>query len=406
MRRYALYRVPVLVSSCIGQNESCRRCFHAAALCVPIQADQSPAAPVQKLAVGFQRFLNVLNKGVNVATLTKIVTQTSAGDRPRSTTSFVSADHPWSAGFAGGQQVSRQSTGHWSEGDGAQRPAPPPPPPPSSSSQRRRGRSVSPTGRSPSDDKSLQRADGRSGSPSAERRPTPEDEHKRRQMQDVLQAIGMNFGSEELGQMSDRIQERLYGKKESDGPRKRSGERDARRAFSPTPHSRSSSSSRSSFSPLNREYYKKKESYGAPGDTTAVRPYEGVDYGRSGALQEGAASGPHSEESAAAARQTSSQSSAYAFFTPSPPPVTPAYSPGICPSYPPPPANLPHLGPGLYFPASFPYPRGPPASVYPEVEAQTRRLLPQSVSGSPSLYKYKPLCRPRCLQVIETKQPG
>ncbi|XP_059190929.1 serine/threonine-protein kinase fray2-like [Centropristis striata] len=33
--------------------------------------------PEQKSAVGFQRFLDVLNKGVNVATLTKIVSQTS-----------------------------------------------------------------------------------------------------------------------------------------------------------------------------------------------------------------------------------------------------------------------------------------------------------------------------------------
>ncbi|TNN32555.1 hypothetical protein EYF80_057283 [Liparis tanakae] len=362
-------------------------------------ADQSPGAPALKSAVGFQRFLNVLNKGVDVATLTKIVSQASAGERPRSTASFAGADRPW-------QPASRQGAGHWSEGDASQRPAAPPPLPPPP--PQRGGRSVSPTGRSPPDDTSLQRgaAERRrlgSGSPSAEKRPTPtpEDEHKQRQMQDVLQAIGMNFGSEELGQMSERIQERLYGKKESDGARKRSGERDARRASSPTPRSRSASSSRSSSSPSNRGYYKKKESYAAPSDAT----YEAVDYGQSAALQEGAAArGPYSEEGAAAARQTPSQDSAYAFFAPPPAPVTPAFSPGLCPPYPPPPATPPP--PGLYFPASFPYGRGPPASVYPEVVAQTRRLLPPSVGAPPSINKYKPLCRPRCLQVIETKQPG
>ncbi|XP_068444618.1 serine/threonine-protein kinase fray2-like isoform X2 [Clinocottus analis] len=68
--------------------------------------NQSPAVPEQKSAMGFQRFLNVLNKGVNVATLTKIVTQTTteAGDRLCSTTSLTNTDHPWSPGYAGGQQ--------------------------------------------------------------------------------------------------------------------------------------------------------------------------------------------------------------------------------------------------------------------------------------------------------------
>ncbi|XP_054460727.1 cyclin-dependent kinase 12-like [Anoplopoma fimbria] len=400
--------------------------------------NQSPAVPEQKSTMGFQRFLNVLNKGVNVATLTKIVTQTSteAGDRPHPATSFMKPDHPWSPSYAVGQQGSQQNTSHWSESKGFQRLA----------SSEHRHRSFSPKGRSLSDEKFLQRGDGersyfssnsRSRSPSEEQKITltSEDEHKHRQMQDVLQAIGMNLGSEELGQMSHRIQERLYGKKDNDRHRRGSRERDTRQAFSPRPHSRSSSSSsRSSFSPLNQEYYKKKDSCSAQrvvSEVPRVQVHAAVEYvqnSTSSTFQESDKWETYSKESTAAC-QAFSQNSASTFLKPSPTPAMPMYSPVNCSSlpYPPPPPkmppNLPNFGPRLSLPPLppfFPYHRAPPVNIFPAVLAQTRHLLPQHIGNPPffnlpginpiqqlnTTQKSKQLPRPRCLQVIETKQPG
>lgn len=392
--------------------------------------------------MGFQRFLDVLNKGVNVATLNKIVTQTSteANDRPRSPTSFMNtADRPWSPSYAGRQQGSHQNTSHWSESERSQRLASP----------EARRRSFSPKGRSLSDEKSLQRGDAersyfssnsRSRSPSVVEKITltPEDEHRRRQMQDVLQAIGVNLGFEELGQMSHRIQERLYGKKDSDGgrPRRGSKDRDTRRAFSPRPQSRSSSS-RSSFSPLNQEYYKKKDSYSAQRNLTEVHQvHEAVEYGQnssSSTLQESKNCDIYSQESTIAC-QAFSQNSTYTLSNPSPTPVMPMYSPvnrsplpypalsyqALPPGLPP---NLPHLGPRLFLPRLPPFlpnPLVPPFNIYPAGLPQTRHLFPHQMSNPPffnlpgvnpvqplnTAQKSKTLSRPRCLQVIETKQPG
>ncbi|KAM7010084.1 uncharacterized protein LKV04_001926 [Tautogolabrus adspersus] len=187
--------------------------------------NQSSAAPEQKKAKGFQRFLDVLNKGVNVDMLTKIVTQNCDGEDDRA----QSEDRPWSPTCARGQQGRDKKNSHWSESMGPQRGASP------------HHRSFSPKRNFLSDDRPLQRGEGersclssssRSRSPSVVEKTTltPEEEHKHRQMQDVLQAIGMNLGFEELGQMSHRIQERLYGKRDSDreGHRRKSRERDTR----------------------------------------------------------------------------------------------------------------------------------------------------------------------------------
>ncbi|XP_040043380.2 uncharacterized protein LOC144382928 [Gasterosteus aculeatus] len=392
--------------------------------------NQSAVVPEQESTVGFQRFLNVLNKGVNVATLTKIVTQSSTEVSDRSSPpSFVNTDFSWSPSYAEGQHGSHQNTGHWSDSEGFQRLA----------SSQPRERSFSPRRQSLSDEKSVQRgneepsnlsSNSRSKCPSGEQKITlsPEEEHKQRQMQSVLQAIGMNLGSEELGQMSHRIQERLYGKKDRDCNRRESREMDTRRAFSPRPDSRSSSSSsRSSYSPLNQKYYKKKDSYSVQSDVTEVHQdpvHEGVEYGRkstSSTLQQSDKCETWSEESTAAP-QAFSQNLAYTFLKPSPTPAMPVYSPVDClsASYPPFPPNLPHLGTGLHMPPFFPFPHAPPVSIFPAVLAQARHLLPQRVGNPPffnlsgnnpnpplnNTQKSKPLSRPRFLQVIETKQPG
>lgn len=347
----------------------------------------------------------------------------------------MNTDRPWSPSYAGRQQGSHQNTSHWTESEGSQRPASPQP----------CHRSFSPKRRSLSDEKCLQRGDGeqsylssksRSRSPSLVEKVTvtTEDEHKHRQMLDVLQAIGMNLGSEELGQMSHRIQERLYGKKDSDRHRRGSRERDARRAISPRPQSRSSSSSRSSFSPINQEYYKKKDSCSTQRDVTEihqVQVLEAVEYGQN-SNNSSETFEAYSQENTADC-QAFSQNSAYTLSKPSPTPAIPMYSPVNCaplpyPALSPalPPAlspNLPHLGPRLFLPSLppfFPYPRVPPVNLLPAVLAQTRHLLPQQISNPPffnlpginpiptliTTQKPKPLSRPRCLQVIETEQPG
>ncbi|KAL6110653.1 uncharacterized protein ACO6RY_19693 [Pungitius sinensis] len=400
--------------------------------------NQSPDVPEQKSTAGFQRFLNVLNKGVNVATLTKIVTQSSTVVSNRSSPpSFVNTDYP---NYAEGQHGSHQNTSHWSDSEGFQRLA----------SSQPRDRSFSPKGQFRSGEKSVQKGDGeprnlssnsRSRCPSGEQKMTltPEEEHKHRQMQDVLQAIGMNLGSEELGQMSHRIQERLYGRKDRDCHRRESREMDTRRAFSPRPHSRSSSSSSSSStsscSPLKQKYYKKKDSYSFQSDVPEVHRnpvHEGVEYGQkstSSTLQESDKFETWSEESAAA-HQAFSQNVAYAFLKPSPTPAMPMYSPVDCSSasYPPfPPKLPPNLPPASYaslhmppLPPFFPFSHAPPVSIFPAVLAQARHLLPQHVGNPPffnlsgnnpnpplnNTQKSKPLSRPRFLQVIETKQPG
>lgn len=406
------------------------------------ESDITNHSPEQKSSSkGFQRFLDVLNKGVNVAMLTKIVTQTSAeDDGPCSPTSFMNtADRPWSPSAAGSAQGSHQNTSHWRESKGPQRLSSPQP----------CHRPLSPRGRPLFDEKPLQRGEGersyfssnsRSRSPSVVEKKvlTPEDEHKHRQMQDVLQAIGMDLGFEELGQMSHRIQERLYGKKDGDTGRHRraSRERDTKRAFFPRLQSRSSSSSsRSSISPSTQKHYMNTDSYSAPRDVPEVdrvEVQEAVEHGQnssSSTLQESEKSQMKSQETTAAS-QSFSQNPTYKLSEPSPAPLIPMYSPVNCsplpyPALPPVlPPNLPLVGPGFFLPRLppfFPYPRVPPLNILPAMLAQTRHLLPQHIGNPQPLLnlpdmnriqplnntqKSKPLSRPRCLQVIETKQPG
>nr|XP_019940080.1 PREDICTED: uncharacterized protein LOC109627749 [Paralichthys olivaceus]XP_019940081.1 PREDICTED: uncharacterized protein LOC109627749 [Paralichthys olivaceus] len=406
--------------------------------------NQSPSVPEQNSTRGFQRFLDLLNKGVNVAMLTKVVTQTppEVKDEPRSPASFNTTEHQWSPSSARRQQGSHQNNHCWTESEGSQRVVSP----------QRHHRSFSPKRCSPPDEKSLLRRDAgqsyyslnsRSRSPSVvgNNTLTPEDEHKHRQMQDVLQAIGMDLGSEELGQMSHRIQERLYGKKDRDRGRHRGGstERDTRRAISPRHRSRSSSSNRSNFSSLTRDSYMKKDSCSGSArrdviEVHQIQVHQAVEYDQndsSSSLQDSEQCETISQESPAAL-QTFSPSTAYNLLKPPLTPAMPPYSPvnysqlpypALHPSLPPNLApNFPHVSPRLFLPPYLPYPIIRPLNIFPSVLNQTSRLLPQHISNPPSALfnqasinplqplntaqKSKTQARPRCLQVIETKQPG
>ncbi|XP_041839741.1 cyclin-dependent kinase 12-like isoform X2 [Melanotaenia boesemani] len=385
-------------------------------------SQQSAAAPEKKSSKGFQRFLDVLNKGVNIDVLTNIVTQTSAqlDDRDAS-------GHPWSPGCTEWQQKPHQHKG-------SRRLASPQP----------LHRSQSPNRHHVSDEQSLQGTDNREGLFSSRKSPslekitlTPEDEQKQRQMQDVLQAIGVNLGFEELGQMSHRIRERLYGK-EVEHDQKVSRERSTRQTLSLRHQSASSSSSssRSSISPLTHDSDMKKDPCSSQRDATEVhqtQTQQSSEYGqRMGSIpllqdHEECKTNPQKNT---AAIEVFSPNSTYGVLQPPPAQAMPMYSPMNCSPLPypaispavslAPPPVLPSVRPGLFLPCLPPFlPRPPvqPPNMFPPVLAQMRHLLPPPITNTqPQLYnpphvntvqglnktqKSKPQARPRCLQVIK-----
>ncbi|XP_029949973.1 uncharacterized protein LOC115390307 isoform X2 [Salarias fasciatus] len=201
-------------------------------------------APVKEQTTGFQRFLDVLNKGVNMETLKKIVTQSTTDAAPQ-----PSCDQP------SGAVDQPRTPRHISPANSRTPPG---------------RRSLSPT-------RGLQ-SEEEAAAP-AKTALTVEDEKKCRQMRDVLQAIGLDLGFEELGQMSHRIQERLYGRKDGDPVHRVGGESGSRPP--PSPRRRSgSSSSRSSFTPLPREY-------SAQTDAPELEPTPQAQYRRHSQSQDG-----------------------------------------------------------------------------------------------------------------------
>lgn len=313
--------------------------------------------------------------------LNKIVSQTPSNDQPHSPSSSMDAQR---------HQEERHNTNHWSESGGSQVLLSPQSGHPS----------FSPKKHSVSIEKSLQRSDkelSRSRSRSPQRVDkvtlTPEDEHKHKQMQDVLQAIGLNLGFEELGQMSHRIQERLYGKKESDGHScERSREKDSRRRRARSPRLQSrSSSSRSSLSPSPQEGRMKEESLSSQRDGSEDQ------------------------------QQDQQQNATYTWQEHFAPPVLPTYPPASYSALPYPAllSNVPQNPaiPLLHGPPFLSYPPVQPFNMFPSAMAHTNHLPPQHTVNPQPFFnppvqplnnnqKAKTLSRPRCLQVIETKQAG
>lgn len=380
--------------------------------------------------------------------LTKIVTQNSEerNDRPRSQVSVPHrAERPWSSSCDGVQQAHDKNNSQMNESVRPQRVVSPP------------HRSFSPKRSSLPDERSLPMGDrersflsssSRSRSPSVVEKVTltPEEEHKHRQMQDVLQAIGMNLGFEELGQMSHRIQERLYGKRDvdKDGQHRRSRERDARRAYSPRLQSRSSSS-RSSYSPPAPDNYMKKDVDNTQRDLSDERQglvLKAVEYdtnSRIETLYDMKKYETDGQEKTAVS-PAFSQNHTFTSSESSPPPTIPSYSPAnsspatpfsvpppALPPVPPPalPPYYPNVGPRFLFPHQhplFPVPQAPPLNLFPGLLPQTRHLFPHHISNprlpffnlphmnliqpTNNTQNKKTLSRPRCLQVIETKKTG
>ncbi|KAK0154210.1 hypothetical protein N1851_003686 [Merluccius polli] len=220
---------------------------------------------------GFQRFLSVLNKGVDVNMLTKIVTQAPTGPDPRHT-----AEPPGSH-RATGKEDKHQHTVYWNQNNEPQQPQ-----------GEQQSKSIL------SNDKAENHINTSTRLTPTQAvvkvKVTPEEEQKCKEMQHLFQTIGMDLGLEELGKMSNRIQQRLYGNKEDRERRDSEKEtrRETRQIFSPGGNSRSSSSSRSSFGPpVTQHIPLKKDLLGAPatisetdqgagiGNKTSGRNYDG-----------------------------------------------------------------------------------------------------------------------------------
>ncbi|XP_019735387.1 uncharacterized protein LOC109521761 isoform X1 [Hippocampus comes] len=391
--------------------------------------------PEKKFSNGFQRFLDVLNKGVDVEVLNQIVIQTpgkDCGHPPSAASSHNAADHP----CVPGEQVGQQNVSKWNEenfGDECHRQPFP--------------QSFSPKRSSPYDDRSVQRSDVGQGCtrsklpPVAEKkRLTPDDEHKHQQIQEVLQAIGVDLGSEELGQMSHRIKERLYGKKESHWSYQSVGSRErvTRSVCSPRRRSRSRSSSSSASSSSRSkhsysDYSVHRDSYNAQSNFKEDQAWV------PSATSNSRASLDHQK---CEIQATVSPNATCTTLRPTML-TTPAYGPvNTSPMvYPPLFPNISNVGPRLLYPPLqslpphtplLPFPCRPPFMTYscpsplnvlPSVLAQTRHLLPPPMSNiQPSFLnlpnapvalpkidtptKSKMLPRPRCLLVIDTKQPS
>lgn len=349
---------------------------------------------------------------MNVDVLTQIVSQNPTPQRDGRILqkSLVKvADQRWSPGCTERQEKHYKGNSYWDESTGSMRSTSPQPYHRSASPNRNPG-SVG------------ERFFGRK-SPSVEKvTMTPEDEQKRKQMQDVLQAIGVDLGFEELGQMSHRIQERLYGKKDNEGARRLSRERSVGQTFAVGRRSRSLSS-RSSYTPPRQSFYAKKDSFGDPRDEADPRQSGYAPELNRKFLPDGR-SGEGSQISTVTSTRT--QNVIPLNSMPSvkqPPPMLPmppypsiSHLPPSYPTVPPPPLSfLPRAAPGIFPPRVLPLLPRPPLptqSSFPSPLAQTRASFPPQLQlfnptnlnaqqAVNAVQKSKPQERHRFLQVIK-----
>lgn len=329
------------------------------------------AAGEKKMSKGFQRFLDVLNMGVNMDTLTKIVTQGSPDVKPSSPPHI----NPWT------ESSQRQNPQHW---------------PQTETRHQRDWSSYSSNGKTMSGESSLEDRHYEKKCPSPTiNTPSSDEEHKRQQVHDVLQAIGIKLEFEELGQMSSRIQERLYGKKQpeitpSNNQIEDEEREKRRRAYAPKRHSRSSSGSSSGGSCQN---YKKSHSYSAQWEDRDLS-YQQDSRGTLQSAQKYPA-----RVSPPALEQKPNK-------RPIPPPVLPPPSPIT--NWPPPPyipPNLPFAMPNMFMPPPppltspyLPYLPIPPPNIFPPT-GPLRAPVPQQPNKNRN-----PPKRHRCLQQVPTKE--
>ncbi|XP_038134889.1 cyclin-dependent kinase 12-like [Cyprinodon tularosa] len=373
---------------------------------------QSAARPEEKSSKGFQRFLDILNKGVNVDVLNQIVSQSPKPqfDGRISSSSFVKvSDERWYSGSTEREQKGYADNSRWKESKGSLR---------SLSPQRDHG-SASPNG----NQVSVREGSFEAKSPSVEKiTMTPEELQKHKQMQDVLQAIGMDLGIEELGQMSHRIQERLYGKRDNEGGNRFSRERSVEQ---PNPvRCRSRSPSTPSVTSPRQSCYSKRDTR-----EEADMPQSGysLELNQKSSLEDQGSVG--NRASPMKIPPTPNAPTALPFnpihsVKQLPPPSMPPFPPyppsnSLPPSYPnvpPPPLPfLPPFGSGNFFPRNphmlrTPAVPPPPLSQFgPLVPPHTQLLNPTSIHAQQAMNPVekkkerleKKKERPRFLQVIK-----
>lgn len=323
----------------------------------PIQNPVHPDPEQGPAARGFQRFLNILNKGVDMNLLSKIVNGIPSEDEvllhgpPQS-------QIPGSHSGAPRRDHSRSLSGEGRTGGIL-------------------GDSHTHSLLRPKSPLRIEVMDSRPDCPpvEAKKEVNPEDERKYGQMHDLLQTIGLDLGVEEVGQLSNRIQERLYGKKghketereRRDGERKR---RDRERQKESEQKGHHSSLSSDSTSPSPRPHLRspRKASRDSRGD---VRHRNSMDRDWDRGLEE--------------SKEPSIPALAYTIPThhiPFPPPasvdVTSTYTP------PPPPQ---YMAPNVcHYPSAMPpawgYAPGPtPFSLYSQTYPQQYPTTPYYFDG-------------------------
>ncbi|XP_062303821.1 eukaryotic translation initiation factor 3 subunit A-like [Osmerus eperlanus] len=182
--------------------------------------DKNPVGPDPEkdpAAKGFQRFINILNRGVDIDRLAKIVNGDSDGrGNPlppcspspldiQSQRSHRSDSQGRDHFGAPRRDHGRSPSGErWMELTGLD-----------GSQVKHHSRSLSPLTNSATGSHVGSRTRSRSPAP-VERRKEPglENELSHGQLQGLLQTIGLTLGEEELGRLTDRTQERLFGRKE------------------------------------------------------------------------------------------------------------------------------------------------------------------------------------------------
>ncbi|XP_053189121.1 zinc finger protein 318-like [Scomber japonicus] len=227
----------------------------------PSQIVPSPAQEESSANKGFQRFLDMLNKGVDIELLSRIVNDDSEDltlDPPNLQIPVVERNSHLP--FMSESQQSHSGT-----------------PPLSSHSRTKSGESkADPLSREQSHNESRSLPDevkknnvggpcfgssSRSKSPPAVKKTKkveevkPKVDEQQEQLQNILKTLGLSLEVEEMSKLADRTQERLYGKKHDEGRRPDTTEeqesqlRDSHKHYSKSSSSTSSRSSSSSFSP-------------------------------------------------------------------------------------------------------------------------------------------------------------
>ncbi|XP_070684350.1 micronuclear linker histone polyprotein-like [Pempheris klunzingeri] len=373
----------------------------------PSQSVTSPANEENSVDKGFQRFLSVLNKGVDIDLLSRIVTDDDVD--------LVNFQPPVSE--------NKSDPPFRSESQ------------PSTSVERKTD--------PPSQERLLPHDDdddrgSRSKSPPAakkkEEKPKVDEQHEH--LQNILKTLGLSLGVEEMSKLADRTQERLYGKKhedvKADSREKQESQQKASQKCRRSSSSSSSTSSRLSFSSSpsrhrrsHSRHSKRRRKSGSSGSRDRSRDGDGLT--RRDSNQDGEETHRDGDKDRDDSNETSNyqhpypQNRMYPHLHPAAFPVFPGYTSSQYSSY--------HSGtystdsnsyPSSSYPSGCPQQQstssydydydfhcsaGAPVMIYPECVGLEDANLLVNPDLSKSEGQIGSTSGPRCLQVINTKPP-